>query len=183
MDHVQNRLIQTGNICVQWANLEYHLAVTIWVMAGVESEVGKILTGGMDMKTRASAAVAISHQMNAPRYLKMALAHVLKQLRDGGLIDRRNQAVHGVHMTSELPNAAKVELHRGKGGRQPRLQMDAELADLNQRLSSLCKTFDVSMARYIEERLGTGQAGVVAMRAMVEKMRETMAEGETSEPS
>ena len=151
-------------------------------MAGLENEVGKIITGGLYMKARAQAAFAIANQVNAPRYLKFAIADVRKQLQDG-LIERRNQAVHGIHMTSELPDAAKVELHRGKGGRQPRLQKDSELVDLNQKISELCKAFDVQMKRYAEEKLGSGHALVMAFKAIEEKMRATVAEGVTSGPA
>lgn len=184
MDHQSNRSLQTGNICVQWANLEYHLAVAIWNMIGVSDSVGKILTANLDIKQRATMAYAIAHEINAPRYLKLAIKAVLNELR-GGMLDERNQSVHGIHFVAERPDAVMVELHRGKGGRNQRLQLDADLAKLGARIHRTSFAFDEALCRYLREKLETAAADSMGLRhfeATLSKIRTTMAEGSTSGP-
>src|SRR5689334_13504090 len=124
MDDTSNRNQQIGNICVQWSSLEYILVQIIWLMAGVQEEVGKILTAHLDMKQRANMAFALAHQTNASYRLKKATKAVVDALQKGDLISRRNQAVHGVHFTIDEPGAVGIEMHRGKGGRGQRVQKD-----------------------------------------------------------
>ena len=134
MVHENNQLVQIGNICIKWSNLEYELAVSIWLMTEVTPEVGKILTGNLDAKQRATMAHALAHQTNAPIPFKKVLKEVLDEMR-AGLIHRRNEAVHAVHFLPYAPDIAKVEMHRGKGGRHARELRHSDLAQLGKALN------------------------------------------------
>lgn len=115
MDQQISRNAQIGNICIQWSSLEYMLAHAIWLMCGVDQEVGKILTGNLDSKQRAMMAHALAHQINAPIPVKRAIKQTLDEMREE-LIHRRNEAVHGIHFTHPDPESVFIEMHRGKGG-------------------------------------------------------------------
>src|SRR5690606_6694683 len=104
-------------------------ATGIWTMIGVDQEVGKILTGNLDAKQRATMAHALAWQTNAPPPFKKAVKEVLGAMRDD-LIHRRNEAVHGIHFGSRQAPVAQIELHRGKGGRAPRELTNASLKEL-----------------------------------------------------
>ncbi|MXO73582.1 hypothetical protein [Alteraurantiacibacter buctensis] len=131
MDQQLNRSVQIGNICIQWSNLEYELALSIWLMLRIHDDLGKIVTASLDCKQRASMAFTLAHKTKAPYEFKQAQKEVLKEIRDG-LLERRNEAVHAVHFKPYAFDTAKVEMHRGKGGREPRPLLDADLAELGQ---------------------------------------------------
>jgi len=151
-------------------------------MIKVDAEVGKILTASLDAKGRANMAHAIAHQVNAPRYLKLAIKKVLTALREG-LLDGRNQAVHGIHFTAARPDAVMIEMHRGKGGRQQRPQLDSDLAALGTKINLIAVDFDHALARYGRELLGVSaeqSAGLRAVDIILAKTRAATAEGLTS---
>lgn len=146
-----NRQLHIGNICIQWSNLEYSLATTIWLLIGVKVEVGKIVTANLDIKQRATMALALAHQTNAPIYLKNAIKKVLERLRDD-LISERNQAVHATHF-GEIEGGSEIELHRGKGGRARRAQLDANLARTGAAIAEVSKAFHAELMKFADLKI------------------------------
>ena len=74
MNHLTNRYVQIGNICVQWSAIEYHVAIAIWNLAGVvDQEIGKVLTASLDLKGRVTMAFKLAHIVTAPVPFKIAL--------------------------------------------------------------------------------------------------------------
>jgi hypothetical protein len=185
MDFESNRIVQIGNVCIQWANLEYELAVAIWLMICVDNEVGKILTANLDVKQRATMAHAIAHQINAPIPFKRALKQVLEELR-ADLIHRRNEAVHAVHFTPFGPGVAKVEMHRGKGGRAPRPLKDNDLHALGKQINTLSfmlttaiGVFAIHQAKLYKVALDDAETSLNILR----KISATKSAGDTNGPS
>lgn len=150
--HFNNRMTQMGNICIQWSALEYHTAVAIWNLVGIlDMEVGKVLTANLDLNQRIGMAFTLAHITNAPMHFKIAIKALQTALQDEDLIHRRNQAVHGIHFRAE-PGSVEIEMHRGKGGRAPRIQRDIDLSQLGRRLNELDNTFVAALKRYMTER-------------------------------
>lgn len=135
MDQQISRNAQIGNICIQWSSLEYMLANAIWLMCGVDQEIGKILTGNLDAKQRATMAHALAHQTNAPFAVKQALKQTLNEMRED-LIHRRNEAVHGIHFNHPDPGSVYIEMHRGKGGRNQRTLANRDLVELGLKINA-----------------------------------------------
>lgn len=170
---------------MQWSSLEYVLVQAIWAMINVDAEVGKILTAHLDIKQRAAMAFAVSNQTNAPVSFRNALKAVQRSLQDDDLINRRNQAVHGIHFSTDRPDAVNVEMHRGKGGRAPRLQTDADLAKLSREICEVRTRFGVALLAYAKQRMGDQAATLesfAAMEAILQNMADTKSEAPESGP-
>lgn len=131
MDNESNRAVQIGNICIQWSCLEYELALSIWLMLGLHDDIGKVVTASLDAKQRATMAFTLADKTKAPFAFRKAIKETLSDIRSD-LIHRRNEAVHAVHFKPYSIDTAKVEMHRGKGGREPRPLRDSDLAELGQ---------------------------------------------------
>jgi len=127
-------LLAVGNICTQWAFLEYQLAIAIWSLLGLDEETGKIVTGGLDIMPRATMILSLTHGKKGDQTLSRAATKVLKELR-GGLVTRRNEAVHGVYSSQRDGSEPMVEVHRGKGGRNPKPIGPDDLERLAQEIS------------------------------------------------
>jgi hypothetical protein len=136
MIHPSNRSLQIGNICVQWSHLEYELALAIWLMLRLHDDIGKIVTASLDAKQRATMAFALAEKTKAPRSYRDVMKSALSDIRRD-LLHRRNEAVHAVHFLPYTSDTAKVEMHRGRGGREPRPLRDADLAELGQLICQL----------------------------------------------
>src|SRR5208337_1483648 len=139
---LRDRLVQIGNICRQWAQIELHVARAIWCMLGVDHESGVILTGGLNMSSRVTIAIKLAKHLNTPSIAIDALKATQKVL-DNHLEERRNQAVHGiVFLHPNDPSIEIFEMHRGKRkGRQHLSNKDLdklskELAELEITLHS-----------------------------------------------
>ena len=149
--HITNRLQQIGNICQQWSCLEYLLANAIWLLTGIHNpEVGKIVTANLDFKQRVSMVFALAHETNAPVPFKIAIKKLQDEVRNGELIHKRNQAVHGIQFPADRPDAVEIEMHRGKGGRKPRIQLDADLNALGNDIARVRDDFSKSLVGLIE---------------------------------
>lgn len=110
------RLQAVGNICTQWAYLEYLFANVIWWLLKIDKETGIIITGGLDIRPRAGMAINLARHLKADRRLIEALTKARDEI--GSLSDRRNRAVHGVSFSREGDETVMVEVHRGKGSRK-----------------------------------------------------------------
>lgn len=138
-EHVR-RMVAVGNICVQWAAIEQHVAATIWSMLGLSSRQGKIVTGGLAMLARVNMAIALGREKREPKELIDALVRLRKNLQDG-LDDARNLAVHGIGFVHSDGTYAGTELHRGRGGRDRRDVKPADLEDTADQLRLLAAEF------------------------------------------
>lgn len=144
---INQRLASVGDVCIQWANVEYQVAHIIWCVLDVNMEVGKIVTGGLDMQPRLNVAIILAKQLDAPTYLIDGLVQARKDIQDG-LDIKRNRAVHGVTYFDPALPTAMVELHRGKGPKTPvEFSNDdleifrGELNNLGNRLNQLFNQF------------------------------------------
>ncbi len=124
-----------GNVCGQWSNIEYQVAHIIWFMLDLNMDVGKIITGGLDMQPRLNVAILLARQLGAPRYVIKGLTDARKAIQDGLDIER-NRAVHGVSFPSDNLLVQMVEVHRGKG---PRTPQEVPVAQLNRLGDDLAK--------------------------------------------
>jgi hypothetical protein len=106
-----------GLVCGEWSTLEYNLSIVIWRLLGLDPDTGKIVTGGLDLLPRVNMAINLARHVKQNRATIAALERARKTVQDG-LDARRNQAVHGVHF-AEDDGSTTVEVHRGKGGRNP----------------------------------------------------------------
>jgi hypothetical protein len=132
---VTDRLVQIGNICRQWAYLEYLFSVTIWNLLKLERNTGMIVTGGLDMLPRAGMAINLAEHLGADGRLIEALKTARRTLQRGGLslIDRRNIAIHGLELRLE-GRSSILESHRGKGAFQPHDFGNDELKNLGKEI-------------------------------------------------
>jgi hypothetical protein len=187
MDHPINRYVQIGNICVQWSAIEYHVAIAIWNLAGVvDQEIGKVLTASLDLKGRVTMAFKLAHIVNAPVPFKIAIKALQTSLQSEDLYHRRNQAVHGIHFDIDQPGAIGIEMHRGPGGREQRVQTDMELSQLGKRLTALRDAFFAALTQLIGTIHADAVANIEAFKsalAMIENNSATKDLGETKGPS
>lgn len=128
------RMMSVGQICIQWAHIEYLFAHVIWALLRLDQETGKITTGGLDMLPRANMAINLATHLGAPQNLIQALKSARKAIQ-GGLDARRNAAVHGVSFTEgKEPYEIHVEVHRGSGDRKKKHLPNSELSALAEEL-------------------------------------------------
>ena len=128
------RLALVGNICHQWANIEYQIACAIWSLLGVDEATGIILTGGLLMRPRVNMATKLAKHLSAPQKVIAALTEVHSALEV--LEEKRNKAVHGVRFANlNDPASEYFEMHRGKKGRH--LETNDSLRELAQDLANL----------------------------------------------
>lgn len=135
---LSDRNLQIGNICFQWAHLEYLLALAIWSILRIDDETGKILTGGTDIKARCAIALNLAKHLEAPEAAVNALAQAQKSIDK--LNDKRNRAVHGHRLFDPArPDTEYFEVHRGssRGVKVP--QTNADLAQLGKDIATTHK--------------------------------------------
>ena len=136
--HMSNRNAQIGNICSQWAHLEYLLASAIWGLLGLEKGVGLIVTGGLNIESRVGTAVALAEALGQPDELIEALKRVRKELQSSKIIQRRNLTIHGNRfLHPDREDAELVEIHRGKSAGKPKTRADSELSELGKEIAGL----------------------------------------------
>ena len=134
---LNDRNVQIGNICFQWAYLEYLIALTIWSLLHIDPDTGKIVTGGLDIRPRLNMAINLARELQAPKGAIDALL-LTREALDKGLDQRRNTAVHGHRIAHPNDPAAElVEVHRGKGARKRRPQTNADLTQLGKDIKQL----------------------------------------------
>lgn len=133
---ISDRHAYVGNICHQWANIEYQLVLAIWAMLGIDQETGIILTGGVPIRARADMAVKLAKHLKAPEPALQTFKWIQKEL-ESGIEDRRNLAVHGVRTANDSDSASEFfEMHRGRSkGRN--IQTNDDLLTLSKEISAL----------------------------------------------
>lgn len=146
------RLAIVGFICAQWALIEEKFAKAIWFLLGVDEEVGKIVTGGLDIRPRMNMAIRLAQKIECSPELLAGLEESRRLIQDG-LAQRRNLVVHGVHNSNPTEGALLLELHRGRN-LEPQEFSDESLKQLSDDLDAVSQI--LSRALYSElERLGS----------------------------
>lgn len=107
-------LASVGNVCLQWALLEQHIAVMIWIILDCDGELGAIFVGGLDMMPRLNMAINLAEHFKAPGKLRSDL-RALRTHVQKNLIDRRNTVVHGVHGPTGFDDTSELLMLRLKG--------------------------------------------------------------------
>ena len=116
-------------------------------------------------------AWAIADEIKAPFYIRTVIKSALQAIRDE-LLYGRNQAVHGIHMGSYGAGTAKIEMHRGKGGRGMREQTDESLRSLAAKIHAHAKAIGEATLRLRSEKM-TEYDGAKALINMVRTMSES----------
>lgn len=138
-------LVLIGNIAAQWSNLEYRIAIVIWILLGLKEETGKIVTGGLDMLPRVNMAIKLSRHLKCPRNLIDTLVKIRMELQDS-LQEERNRAMHGIQF-SDSNGDLEVEVHRGKGGWNRRPLSISSLNQTGKRLHELSNELTEAIAK------------------------------------
>jgi hypothetical protein len=131
---------------MQWSNVEYQVAQTIWLILGLDVETGKIVTGGLDMLPRLNMAINLARHRKAPVELTSQLVKTRASIQDK-LDVRRNRAVHGVNSWFPGDATVHVEVHRGKGGRERKPLPEDDLRQLGQEIHRVGKELNTVLLR------------------------------------
>lgn len=120
-----------GHICLQWALLEHTVLALIAAAENMPMSKVHIIFGGLDMQPRVNMAITLAREAGWPQRLVKRIEAIRKALQRGGedLAARRNQAVHGVHKASELPEHVSLTMVRWRG---PKETQDVSLSELHQ---------------------------------------------------
>ena len=111
LDETNLHQIALGNLCMQWANLEYQLSICIWRLLNIHPDVGMVLTGLLDIKALCVAARDLAEKVHAPTEFQAQIKEAKSEI--DGLLVRRNLHVHGVGKI--LEGTRYLEAQRGKG--------------------------------------------------------------------
>lgn len=142
---LSDRNLQIGNICWQWAHLEYLIALAIWSLLRIDNDTGRLITGGMNILPRINLALNLAKHLNAPTQAQRALKEVRTTLQKG-LDERRNRAIHGHRsLDSSDPQAEFVEMHRGKGAGTKVRQTNKDLAQLGGDIADTARALQKAM--------------------------------------
>jgi hypothetical protein len=125
---LQRLMASLGHISIQWALLEAILAHAIWALLILDYETGAIVTGGTDMLPRVNMAILLARHKKAPQSAIRKLESVRSALQND-LLDRRNQAIHGIHADAADADKVKLVMLRWK---HPKREQERSIADLDQ---------------------------------------------------
>lgn len=167
----QSFLARIGLVAVQWSHIEVQFSHAIWYLLGLDAATGKIVTGGLDMLPRANMAIKLCRHLDGPKELLNALIVARKSIQ-GGLDQKRNQIIHGVHQSTDDIAASMIEVHRGKGSGRPERISIKELNELCAQLSAVREPLEDIMQKVLQQ----GPARIV----MVRKTRSAKSETESS---
>lgn len=103
-----------GHICLQWALLEQTLLAIIG--AAEDLPFDKVYTrfGSLDMQPRLNMALKLAREDKWPPRLIKTLVEIRKALQKdgGGLAERRNLFIHGVHKDTDVPGEVSLTMAR-----------------------------------------------------------------------
>lgn len=142
LDSDANRLIQVGNICHQWSTIEYYASIAVWSLLILDQDTGAFVTGGLDLLPRLNMGISLNNHLDGDPRLTKALSATRTAIQ-GGLDVARNRAVHGVWFGDGSDGAHRVEVHRGRGGRQRHSVTGEELASTGKNLNELLVALSV----------------------------------------
>lgn len=119
-----------GHICVQWASLETILLAIIGAIENMPPKEYYIVFGGLDMRPRLGMAITLAEYHKIHPRLINRLRTLRTKMDKAKIADRRNQAVHGAHTDSDIPEHVQLTMVRLKGDRQTEAISVADLRDL-----------------------------------------------------
>ncbi len=163
---LSDRNLQIGNICFQWAHLEFLVALALWSLLRIDQETGKILTGSLDLLPRVNMALKLAKHLKAPGLAIKALKEVRTALQ-GGLIERRNTAIHGLRsLDPNDPAGEFFEVHRGKSSGVKQPVNNAALRALGSEIVDVHKAFYAAMTETcIYDAVSSRPARIIATNA------------------
>ena len=89
-----------ADVCLQWSRLEMTIMGLICQIEPMEMEKAYIVFGGLDILPRINMAINLARFNKIPPPIIKRIVAARKSLQDG-LMDRRNQVVHGAHKDIE----------------------------------------------------------------------------------
>lgn len=173
MDHATNRNVQIGNICQQWSSLEFGLACSIYLLAGLDPAIGSIILGQTDARQRATIAFALAERVNAPKEHKNAIKQTLEDIRRD-LNRRRHRAVHGAAFGEQSSDTMEFMLYRGRSGEHSEKVSNDELAELGKAINlAALRMFKVvqGLANWRVKK-ATGFIGDFALASLRKELKE-----------
>ncbi|MCF6292731.1 MAG: hypothetical protein L3J04_04980 [Robiginitomaculum sp.] len=143
---LNDRNLQIGNICFQWAHLEYLMMLTIGSLLRIDEDTAKIVSAGRDIQARINLSLALANHLNAPKDAVDAIKELRTKLQKEKILDRRNMAIHGHRvLDSNDARGELVEVHFGKGKHQKISQTNETLATLGKGIASSHKKLHEKM--------------------------------------
>jgi hypothetical protein len=135
----QNKFcLMIGHVCLQWALLELGLLSILAALQNLPPDEAETIFGGLDMQPRCNMAINLARMHRLPRPMIQRLEAIRKALQ-GGLADRRNQAVHGAHAESHLPGHIQLRMVRWKGEKSVQHVSIADMYSLTKELGVLAQ--------------------------------------------
>jgi hypothetical protein len=107
--------------------LEMFLLLILAELFGMNEDTAAVAFGGLDTQPRATMAINAARHFGAPRKVIRDL-EALRASISKDLADRRNQAIHGIHLSSDTPEAVKLVMYRWK---KERREQDIKAKDLH----------------------------------------------------
>lgn len=83
-------------------------------MLKIEKETGIIITGQRDIISQCEMALEIAKSLNKEEKIINSFKKLRTALKDGGLSNKRNKAIHGFYFASLEHSFLSIETHRGK---------------------------------------------------------------------
>jgi hypothetical protein len=120
--------VAIGEVCVQWARLEMCLLALLCQIEPMELEKAYTVFGGLDIQPRINMALNLAIQNKLPSAYVKRVKAVRSKLQNG-LLDRRNQVVHGAHH-GEIGFESTLTMVRWKGERQNKKVSAKEISTL-----------------------------------------------------
>lgn len=127
-----------GHVCLQWALLELALLSLLAALENVPNDRAEMIFGGLDMLPRCNMAINLARHHRLPRPMIQRIEAIRKAMQ-GGLSDRRNQAVHGAHAASDLPGHVRLRMVRWKGDKSIQHVSIADMFGLATELAALAQ--------------------------------------------
>ena len=128
-----------GHICLQWALLEQ---TVLFVIASAETlPIDKVYPRycGLDMLPRLNMAIGLTREAKWPVRLTRPLVEIRTALQrgGGGIADRRNLFVHGVHKLTDVPGEYELTMARWGPDKRDQTVTVVDAAELANRIAQL----------------------------------------------
>ena len=127
--------VTIGEVCLQWARLEMTLIGLICQIEPLETEKAFIIFGGLDIQPRVNMAINLARHNKVPPSIIKRIVGVRTKLQNG-LMDRRNQVVHGAHRKI-IGAETTLTMVRWKGDKRDKKLHAADIAALAKEIHDL----------------------------------------------
>lgn len=108
----------------------------IYALEDVEHERGAIIYGGLDMIPRCNMAYNLALYHKAPVRISKELKSIRAALQ-GGIAERRNQAVHGAHSDTDNMEVLRLTMVRFKGEKRTQDVSLEQMIELTEQIHAL----------------------------------------------